>query len=307
MPPLGRLPLLSLLAIALIAPGALRPAGVRAAVGCEVVQYQEDAQALLDANPDNRATMDPDGDGIACEEKPTRSGKPPRPSTSGSDDDQASDSDTPKPAPKAKPKPKPAPAPAAPLVSGFPNILDADVDLFWARMFAAADLPYAPPAGIVGFDASVETECGWADAEMSVAFYCPLDETIYYSNEFRAIVEERVGDFAWITVIAHEWGHHVQVELGLDEQEPTRGGARVYPIQLELQADCLAGAYAQDAEGRDWLDPGDLEEALFLTDFAGDEAGTHWTDPGAHGTPQQRVRAFERGYDEGLPGCDLDL
>ncbi len=292
--------LLLIFALALLLPGLIQPAVAKAAVGCEVVQYQEDAQALLDANPDNSATMDPDGDGIACEEKPTRSGKP----LSKSDSSSGA-----KPAESKTPKPKPSVSRASTssLVSGFPNILDADVDLFWARTFIEVDLPYDPPAGIIGFDDSVWTECGRADAEESVAFYCPLDETIYYSTEFRAIVEEQVGDFAWITVIAHEWGHHVQFELGEEVDERSPGSAQVYPIQLELQADCLAGAYAQDAEERNWLDPGDIEEALFLTDFAGDEAGTHWTDPNAHGTPQQRVRAFERGYDEGLAGCDLDL
>ncbi len=293
-------PLPLLLAFILFVLGLVQPAVTQAAVGCEVVQYQEDAQALLDANPDNSATLDPDGDGIACEEKPTRSGTSPRKSDPSSESQPAAEAKAP------KPKPKPS-APAAPAVSEFPNILDADVDLFWARTFAEAELPYDPPHGIVGFDDSVRTECGRVDAEESVAFYCSLDETIYYNTQFRAIVEDQVGDFAWITVIAHEWGHHVQIELGLDSGQRARGSAQVYPIQLELQADCLAGAYAQDAEGRDWLDPGDIEEALFLTDFAGDESGTHWTDPNAHGTPQQRVRAFQRGYDEGLAGCDLDL
>lgn len=294
----GPLPLLY--ALALLLPGVIQPTVARAAVGCEVVQYQEDAQALLDANPDNSATLDPDGDGIACEEKPTRSGKPLSKSDSPSSTQPVTESKTPKPKPSARDA-------AAPAVSGFPNILDADVDLFWARTFAAGDLPYDPPADIVTFDDSVRTECGRADAEESVAFYCPLDETIYYSTEIRSILEEEVGDFAWITVIAHEWGHHVQFELGVDVDERSPRSAQVYPIQLELQADCLAGAYAQDAEERDWLDPGDIEEALFLTDFAGDESGTHWTDPNAHGTPQQRVRAFERGYDEGIAGCDLDF
>ena len=295
------IPLPLLFTLAMLLPGALQPPVAHAAVGCEVVQYQEDAQALLDANPDNRATMDPDGDGIACEEKPTRSGNPPRPSGSSSESRPTAEAKTP------KPKSSRSTAPVAPPDSEFPNILDADVDDFWARTFAAAGVPYTPPHDIVSFGDSVRTACGRATAEQTVAFYCPSDETIYYSAEFRAIVEEQVGDFAWVTVIAHEWGHHVQIELGLDAGQQARGSARTYPIQLELQADCLAGAYTQDAEARDWLDPGDVDEALFLTDFAGDASGTHWTDPNAHGTPQQRVRAFERGYEEGLPGCDLDL
>jgi len=195
------------------------------------------------------------------------------------------------------------------FVSGFVNPLDADVDIYWADVFAREELPYLPPAAITGFEESIDTGCGQATPNDAVAFYCPADATIYYMVSFRTLIERQVGDFAWVTVISHEWGHHIQAQLGiLDEviDEPTDSGG-ILPVELELQADCLAGAYAQDAEATDWLDPGDIEEALLLTSVAGDTVGTSFDDPNAHGTSQQRVEAFLAGYEAGLDGCDVEF
>ena len=217
-------------------------------------------------------------------------------------------------APAAAPAAAPAPDPeidtvAVEYTSAFP-LLDADVDLFWAGAFAARGVPYAPPAGLIGFDEPVRTGCGRAAPEDAAAFYCPADGTIYYVGEFRRLIENRVGDFGWETVVAHEWGHHVQARLGLlgAGTLATDGeGDEVLPVEVELQADCLAGAYTRDAERRDWLDGGDLEEALLLTRVAGDPDGTAVDDPDAHGTGEQRVEAFTDGYDDGIAGCDLPL
>jgi predicted metalloprotease len=210
----------------------------------------------------------------------------------------------------------PAPDPEADtvpvnFVSAFPHHLDAHVDRFWAGAFAARDRPYDPPDDLVGFDGPIRTDCGWAAPREVAAFYCPADETIYYAVAFRALVESQVGDFGWVTVVAHEWGHHVQAELGLLEEaardpDDAEDGA-LLPIELELQADCLAGAYTRDAERVEWLDPGDIEEALFLTGVAGDPAGTAWTDPEAHGSERQRVAAFLAGYEAGIGGCGLPI
>ncbi|MGI8643090.1 MAG: neutral zinc metallopeptidase [Thermomicrobiales bacterium] len=192
-------------------------------------------------------------------------------------------------------------------VSSFADILHADVDEFWYRTFSDVGLGYTPPSDIVGFDAPINTACGAAEPATTAAFYCTVDETIYYSTGFRQLVDTQVGDFAWVTVIAHEWAHHIQTGLGL--QATTRpdltGGP--YVIELELQADCLAGVYAEDAEARSWLDPGDLDEALTLTRAVGDPAGTEWSDPAAHGTSRQRLGAFASGYEEGVRGCELSL
>ncbi len=189
----------------------------------------------------------------------------------------------------------------------FPDLLHAHVDVYWSDRFAESGRSYRPPAGVVGFTTTIDTGCGLADPETETAFYCILDETIYYSVEFRRIIDENIGDFGWVTVVAHEWGHHIQTELGLFNSGPMRANDGTYAVTFELQADCLAGAYTQDAEARGWLDPGDIDEAILLTTAAGDPTGTTVDNPNAHGTSAQRVDAFLTGYQEGLTGCDLDL
>ncbi len=193
------------------------------------------------------------------------------------------------------------------FVSAFPEELDRDVDLFWAGEFAEAGIAYNPPDDIVEMDGPIVTACGPAAPAETAAFYCTLDETIYYNPEFRLVVEQNVGDFAWVTVIAHEWGHHVQAQLGIYATENPELDGGLYTVELEQQADCLAGVYTADAEDRGWLDAGDYEEAIYLTGAAGDPEGTAADDPEAHGTSQQRRAAFRSGYTEGLAGCDLDL
>jgi hypothetical protein len=137
--------------------------------------------------------------------------------------------------------------PAALAVQAQPGILDAvaaDIDAFWAAWFAAAELPYATP-GVVGFDTPIATACGPADPDADVAFYCPDDTTIYFAVWYFIDREVRFGDYAWINILAHEWGHHVQFLVGTP---------RVAGSAFELQADCLAGSYARDAAARGLLD-----------------------------------------------------
>jgi predicted metalloprotease len=189
----------------------------------------------------------------------------------------------------------------------FPDPLHADIDRFWEARFQEAGRVYDPPDGVVAFDEPIVTACGRADPVREAAFYCVIDEKIYYSAEFRTLIENQIGDFAWVIVVAHEWGHHIQSKLGFDlGVVPDRAG-EVAPIELEQQADCLAGAYAADAELTGWLDAGDIDEALAITEISGDPPGTAWNDPRAHGTGDVRIDAFLGGYDAGTTGCDLDL
>ena len=189
----------------------------------------------------------------------------------------------------------------------FPDPLHADIDRFWEAQFQEAGHVYDPPNGVIAFDEPIVTACGRADPVREAAFYCVIDEKIYYSTEFRTLIENQIGDFAWVIVVAHEWGHHIQAKLGFDlGVVPDRAG-EVAPIEFEHQADCLAGAYAVDAELSGWLDPGDIDEALTITEISGDPPGTAWNDPRAHGTGDVRVDAFMTGYNAGIAGCDLDL
>ena len=189
----------------------------------------------------------------------------------------------------------------------FPDPLHAHIDMFWEARFQEVGRPYDPPQGVIAFDEPIVTACGRADPEREAAFYCVIDEKIYYSAEFRTLIEEQIGDFAWVIVVAHEWGHHIQAKLGFDLGVVSDRAGEVPPIEFEQQADCLAGAYAVDAELLGWLDPGDIDEALTMTEISGDPPGTSWNDPRAHGTGNVRIDAFLNGYSGGLTSCGLDL
>ncbi|MER3438570.1 MAG: hypothetical protein C4346_13830, partial [Chloroflexota bacterium] len=178
----------------------------------------------------------------------------------------------------------------------------ADLDTFWQANFAANGLDYEGAAYQV-FDGEVTTACGSASESDHLAFYCSLDETIYVSAAWRSAIKEHLGDLPWVVVIAHEWGHHVEEQLGIwaSAVPPLTGG--VYSIQLELEADCLAGVYVHYAEAQDWIEATDVLAAVELMMRLGDPAGTPWFDPDAHGTAEQRVTAFVSGYRFGLPSC----
>ncbi len=189
----------------------------------------------------------------------------------------------------------------------FPDPLHAHVDAFWAARFAETGRQYESPNGVIPFDEPIVTACGRADPDQEAAFYCVIDEKIYYSEPFRALIESQIGDFAWVVVVAHEWGHHIQALLGFELGVSPDLSSEVAPIALEQQADCLAGAYSVDAELSGWLDPGDIDEALKMTEISGDPPGTAWNDPRAHGSGDDRIDAFLQGYSGGLASCELDL
>ena len=146
-------------------------------------------------------------------------------------------------------------------------------------------------------------------------FYCPGDRTAYIDLSFYEVMRRRfgaAGDFAQAYVIAHEIGHHVQNLLGTSEQveRERRGASRQeaneLSVRLELQADFLAGVWAHHAQRRfDILEPGDIEEALNAANVIGDDniqkktQGRVVPDAFTHGTGEQRVRWFRRGFETG--------
>ncbi len=192
--------------------------------------------------------------------------------------------------------------------SPFEDDRYADIDRFWAAAFAAVGLDYRSPDDIVTLDAPAATGCGFeADVDEVSVFYCTLDDTMYYNPAFRNDVEDVAGDYAWYHIIAHEWGHHIQNQLGIDASlEPELDGG-LYPIELELQADCLAGTYAQDAFAREEIGTEQVEQAIDITDVSGDMGSTEWDDPTAHGSGRQRRVSMLTGYEDGFLGCNLDL
>jgi len=160
----------------------------------------------------------------------------------------------------------------------------------------------------------VQSACGTAEAAVG-PFYCPGDEKVYLDLGFFEDLSQRLGapgDFAQAYVIAHEVGHHVQNLLGISGQVEQRRG-RVseaeynrLSVRLELQADFLAGIWAHHAQERmAVLEAGDLEEALNAASMIGDDRlqrrsqGYVVPDAFTHGTSEQRVRWFRRGYETG--------
>ncbi len=169
-----------------------------------------------------------------------------------------------------------------------------ELNAFWQNALASAGVGYRAPA-IRTLNAPIATACGRAGPE-HLAFYCPPEEAIYYSPAGLDAHRQRIGDFAPIVVIAHEWGHHIQTIFGI-----APGSDNTF----ELQADCLAGAYAADASRRGVLDPGDITEAVAMSATAGDPLGLPQDTRGAHGINDDRITAFMRGYLGGVAACAL--
>ncbi len=193
------------------------------------------------------------------------------------------------------------------------------VQFFWDDLFAQSGVDY-PPAGFVIFDAAVTTDgCGQASAAVG-PFYCPADSKVYLDQAFLTELQDRfgaAGDFAQAYVIAHEIGHHVQNVTGISAdvrrlQQESPGRQNELSVALELQADCLAGVWANFAatdtiEGLPVLEPGDIEEGLRAAAAVGDDR----INPGAgpetwtHGSAEARMQWFRTGFDTGNPQeCD---
>jgi predicted metalloprotease len=172
-----------------------------------------------------------------------------------------------------------------------------DLNSSWNVVFHAARRAYAAPQ-VIALDTPRNSPCGDVDAESTPAAYCPIDGTIYFATAFFTEQKTRFGDYAWINILAHEWGHHAQNTLGI-----TTGTGNAF----ELQADCLAGVYARDASTRGLLEPGDVTSAVLVSAEHGDDPLWSQDQPGAHGTNDDRISAFMRGFLDSLRGCELPI
>lgn len=176
--------------------------------------------------------------------------------------------------------------------------------------------PYQPPR-LVLFTGNVQSACGAAQSAMG-PFYCPADGKVYLDQSFFDELSRRFGapgDFAAAYVIAHEIGHHVQNLLGVSgqaqaaQQRSSKTRANAISVQVELQADCLAGVWAKDNAGR--LEPGDVDEAMRAAAAIGDDTlqkagqGVVVPESFTHGSSAQRTKWFMRGMTLGtVAGCD---
>lgn len=220
------------------------------------------------------------------------------------------------------------PAPARDRTTGTPrdevgvfvSRILGSTEVEWKDIFAKDGKTYRPPT-LVMFSGATDARCGPARTAMG-PFYCPLDQKVYLDTSFFREIQTRfrgcdVGSrscqFAQAYVIAHEVGHHVQNLLGIlprvqQQQQAANSKAQANQLQVgvELQADCLAGVWANHSQ-QQWnlLEPGDIEAALRTAAAIGDDTlqkqaqGYVVPDSFTHGTSEQRQRWFNAGFKGG--------
>ena len=182
----------------------------------------------------------------------------------------------------------------------------------WNDLFRRNGSQYREPT-LVLFTDQVRSACGSADSAVG-PFYCPADEKVYIDLSFYEALRRRFnapGDFAQAYVIAHEVGHHVQNLLGISDRidamqrRVSQAEANQLSVRLELQADFFAGVFGRYVQKQGILEPGDIEEALQAASAVGDDqiqrrtTGYVVPDSFTHGTSEQRLRWFKKGYDSG--------
>ncbi len=212
----------------------------------------------------------------------------------------------------------PASDPEAALKSEMSKILHK-TEVTWDQIFQQSGSRYQPPS-LVLYRGRIPTACGSGQAAMG-PFYCPGDQKVYLDLGFFREMETRFkagGDFARAYVIAHEIGHHIQKLTGITDKTDAmreRMDAREYnrvSVRVELQADCFAGLWAQQANrAKQFLDPQDVDEALRAANAIGDDMlqkqsrGAVVPDSFTHGSSAQRMRWFKTGFEGGsMKACD---
>ena len=195
----------------------------------------------------------------------------------------------------------------------FVSTVLASIEDVWREQFRAEGNTYVAPK-LVLFSGQVDSACGYAGAS-SGPFYCPGDSKVYIDLSFFEQMQRQLnapGDFALAYVIAHEVGHHVQNLLGINDQVMAQRGRmsekdiNKIMVRMELQADFLAGVWAHYANlDPGFLESGDVEEGMNAASAVGDDRIMKQTqgyivpDAFTHGTSEQRVRWFKKGFTTG--------
>ena len=195
-------------------------------------------------------------------------------------------------------------------LESFAKKVLASTEDVWTEEFKKMGKTYEAPT-LVFFNGSVQSGCGGASASTG-PFYCSADQCVYIDLSFFTSMKSSLGadgDFAYAYVIAHEVGHHVQYLLGnlgkahAQMAKLSQSEANKVSVQIELQADCFAGVWAYHEQNMfGSLEEGDLEEAISTAQVIGDDylqkkaQGYVVPESFNHGTSQQRMKWFKRGF-----------
>ncbi len=196
-------------------------------------------------------------------------------------------------------------------LADFLAVVAEDVDALWSAALAGDE--YESPARFVVVEEDIETGCGPVEPGFGNAYFCPPDNSIYVDPVLMEQLAQAFGPVAAAVVIAHEWGHHVQDQLGIEAGSITSSLTVQTNLQTELQADCLAGVWAANAEENGRLEPGDLDRAVsMIATVLGDgdrlPNGVH-DDPvyldEQHGDSALRAWWFLQGFGGGIEPCGI--
>ncbi|RPE02373.1 neutral zinc metallopeptidase [Candidatus Pantoea deserta] len=197
----------------------------------------------------------------------------------------------------------------------FTRVILASTEDTWGKLFQQMGKEYVAPT-LVMYRGATQTRCGTGQTAMG-PFYCPADQRVYIDLSFYDEMKTKLGaggEFAQGYVVAHEVGHHVQKLLGIEPKvrEMQQGASQTQinhlSVKMELQADCFAGVWGHYVSQDNWLETGDLQQALDAAQAIGDDRlqqrsqGRVVPDSFTHGTSEQRYTWFKRGFDSGDPG-----
>jgi uncharacterized protein len=192
----------------------------------------------------------------------------------------------------------------------FSRAVLASTEDVWTQLFERGALPaygrspgvYRDPTLVVYANSVSTGGCGEATSAVG-PFYCPGDQKLYIDPSFYDVLARRLhapGDFPQAYVIAHEVGHHVQNLIGANRLQPNGETSNQISVRLELQADCFAGVWGRTARAALQITDEDLGEALTAAHAIGDDALGHSDERTfTHGSSEQRIRWFRRGFESG--------
>jgi predicted metalloprotease len=198
-------------------------------------------------------------------------------------------------------------------LASFTKVVLADTEDVWGEIFKESGSTYSEPK-LVMFTQQTQSGCGFSSAATG-PFYCPTDQKVYIDLSFFNDLQTRFnvsGEFAMAYVIAHEVGHHIQNLSGTfakterQRQNMSETEYNRLSVKMELQADFYAGVWAHyDQKMKNVLEPGDIESALNAANAIGDDRlqkqsqGRVVPDAFTHGTSEQRMYWFKKGYETG--------